>query len=146
MSDELVEALANRMEPLGYVRVECPGAIAAWRRQKWGTNRGLIVVTLPEGVDPEEFVHREKYVLGKEVGYFPVVYGLYIQMVLVGWSELPLDGCVDKIDNQRCIVQSCHLVDPDRRARESARTWGQFLSSEFHDAIEAGLDDFVHAG
>lgn len=138
---KLVDALANRMEPLGYVRVECEGAVAAWRRQKWGTNRALVVVELPEGVDVEEFVHREKYVLGKRIGYFPVFYGLYMQLVLVGWTDADLSGCVDKIDNQRAIVQSCHVVDVERKRSVSSRTWGQILSGEFHDAIEAAIED-----
>lgn len=145
--DTLLAALATHIEPHGYVRVDTPdGAVAAWRRQKWGTNRALVVMELPEGAVPEAFVHREKYVVGKQIGYFPVVYGVYLQLVLVGRSALPLDGCVDKIDNQRCIVQSCHLFDPETRRAESARTWGQFLSSPFHDAIEDALSEVAERG
>jgi hypothetical protein len=52
-------------------------------------------------------------------------------------------GCVRVVtlDNQRLIVQSIFAVHESRECFVSARTWGQFLTGKFQDAIEQALSE-----
>jgi hypothetical protein len=46
---------------------------------------------------------------------------------------------VARVDNPWAIIQSVFLVDPASRPFRSARTWGQFVTRKFQDAIFTAL-------
>jgi hypothetical protein len=88
------------------------GVIAAWRRKSWFRgNRAVVLVSLPGSANhPGKFAQEIKIPLGKSIGYFPVLNELGLQLVVTGHSILDktagLDDYVDKLSNQRVILQS----------------------------------------
>ena len=76
----------------------------------------------------------------KGAGLLPVLYGIGLQLIWVFEGSLPivppLDATVDKIDNQRSIIQSVFVVDLSAGSYQSARTRGQFITGKFQDANE----------
>lgn len=143
-----IDAIDAELVPLGFVRreiaaVEGADAVAIWARKTWNTNRAVAVLRLAAGEHPGERAQALKIPLGKAIGYFPFFYGIGLQLVFFGSEAVPvrggLDAHVDKIDNQRSIVQSLFVVDLARHTTESARTWGQVVTGKFQDAIERGI-------
>ena len=135
----LINELNQAMTPFGYQKVSSSSSIATWRRRSFIGQSALVLLDFPQNEDAFNFVHREKYRIGKELGYFPVFYALYLQIILVGNTTQELEGCVDKVDNQRCVLQSTHLINLLDGTSRSTRTWGQFISGPFHDAIEDSI-------
>jgi len=142
MLDSLADALASDLADHGFEDRPCTHG-RAWVRKTWLTNRGVVVLELPGGQDPAAFVDARKFEVGKELGYLFFLYGMGLQVVLVGQSQASLDGAVDLVDNQQCIVQSVHLVDPVAGTRRSHRTWGQVITGTFQDALQASIDRFL---
>ncbi len=144
----LIDAIDGELVPLGFARreiaaVEGADHVVVWARKTWNTNRAVAVLRLAAGDHPGERAQALKIPLGKAIGYFPFFYGIGLQVVFVGADVVPvqggLDGYVDKIDNQRSIVQSLFVIDLARRATEGARTWGQVVTGRFQDAIDRGI-------
>ena len=137
---DLAAALEGGIGPLGFQRVDgevvggdCP-VTAAWVRKTWNTNRGVVLLRVGEDARPiAALAERAKLSLGGSLRYFPFFYGIGLQLVYVGHDlEAQVAGLkagVDKIDNQRAIVQSLHVVDLSRSCRWSERTWGQEVMS-----------------
>jgi hypothetical protein len=152
----LVRAIEDELAPDGFeprtiaASLEGIEIAAVWARKTFNTNRGAVVLRLPDGEHPGPLSQRLKIPLGKAIGYFPFFYGIGLQLVWVGRGAFPLspslDGFVDKIDNQRSIVQSLFVVDLDNGVMESARTWGQVITGKFQDAIDRGLRNTLALG
>jgi len=75
--------------------------------------------------------------------FVPLLWGLGLQVVVVspGVASGGIDPAqhVARVDNQWAIIQSIFLVDPDAGNFRSARTWGQFITGKYQDAIEEVL-------
>ncbi len=149
----ILAALEAALEPLGFRRHELTGSVpglavdAVWRRRTWNTNRAVAVVRV-EGeqlpAHPGELAQAIKIPLGKLIGYFPFFYGLGLQLVVRDvLDDEPVERLADytdKIDNQRCLAQSIHVIDEKAGQFQSVRTWGQVITGRFQDAIEAALE------
>ena len=87
--------------------------------------------------------------LAKPLGYRFILYGLGLQVVVVGPNVSAraeeLDAYVDRIDNKWAIVQFIAAVDEETRAVHEARTWGQVLTGPYQDAIMAALRETLGA-
>ena len=111
-------------------------------------NRAVALLPFSDvGQSPGQFAQSINVPLGKAIGYIPVLNELGLQMIIVGpgllaWSA-NLDGFLDKINNQRVILQSLHIVDLTARNSVSARTWGQAITGRYQDAIENGIKTFL---
>lgn len=137
---DLVSALEQALVPLGFKPREGGTFLAGWTRKTLGTNRGVAVVRLPDGIDPVAFVAANRANLARDLGYVPMLYRIGIQLVLLGKpGASPLDGAVDRINNQRIIVQSVCVVDLAEGTVTAARTWGQIITGRFQDAIGAAI-------
>ena len=49
---------------------------------------------------------------------------------------------VDKVDNQRVVLQSIHVIDSYNKENKSVRTWGQWLTGKYQDLIEKTIEEF----
>ena len=96
---------------------------------------------------PGELAQEVKIQLGKKIGYFFFFYPLGLQVIICAKSLSDqtegLDRYLDQLDNQRVILQSLHVVDIGGLQSSSVRTWGQFVSGRFQDAIENGIGEFI---
>ncbi len=117
------------------------------KRQTWNTNRAIVVVGLP-GIpsDFASYLRELRRRVAIRCGFFPFFWPIGIQVILVvpGLAQSSLDPNkhVARIDNQWAIVQSLFLIDPSAHIYRSARTWGQFVTGKFQDAIEAVLRQY----
>ena len=141
---DVATALEGALVPLGFEAVDAPdGCARGWVRKTWNTNRGVVLV---QQADLPRWAAREKLRVGKDLGYFPFFYGLGLQVVCVAPGVVTdaavLQTLVDKIDNQRCIIQSVFALDPQTGALGPGRTWGQVFTGKFQDAIAHALAAF----
>jgi len=156
----LVDCLHEVVSPHGFKRFNPLSRersipwVAAWKRKTWNTNRGIGLIRMPQDV-----VHAREYALsirkavGKAIGYVPFLYELGLQLILCGEDAARraegLDRAVTPVNNSTVIIQSLHVVDLSKGTSSSARTWGQFASGKWIDAIELGIAAFqarVHGG
>lgn len=129
--------------PAGEVR-------AMWKHKTWNINRGVALVEVGGealGEPLPSYVTRIGARVGKQIGYFPFFYPLGLQLVLAGRGilvpEETLKKGLDLINNQTVLVQSVHVVDLEARASVSVRTWAQFVTGKFQDAIEGAIRDYL---
>ena len=121
-----------------------PDADLVLKRQTWNTNRAIVVVSLAEvPVDFTGYIHRLRRSVAFRCGFFPVFWGIGIQVVIVapGLTQSGIDPSqhVARVDNQWAIVQSVFLVDPVARAYRAGRAWGQFVTGPYQEAIAGVL-------
>ncbi len=155
----LRDALEPALAPLGFRTAASPeGVAAAWVRKTWNTNRAVVLVER-DADDLGPWAQANKLRIGTALGYFPFFYGMGLQVVGIVPSAAGADGFtkngaplvlsldddalgayVDRIDNQRCIIQSLFAVDRAGHVAQ-ARTWGQLVTGRFQDAIARTLDD-----
>lgn len=121
-----------------------PDAQVLLRRQTLLTNRAVVVVA--PASTPGEFGSYLKEVRRRAAWrckFVPLLWGLGLQMVVVspGITAGAIDPArhVARVDNQWAIIQSIFLVDPDAGNFRSARTWGQFITGMYQDAIDEVL-------
>jgi hypothetical protein len=119
------------------------GVDAAWLWRVSGSrgNLAVVVVPLPDSsAHPGRFAQEIKFSVGKLIGYFPFFRWFGLNFVFTGCSVVAqandLDQYVDKINNQRAVVQSIHVVDLMAMDSFSARTWGQLVTGPVQDTIE----------
>lgn len=135
-------AVQELLGPHGFLPVPCahPDVVHAWTRKTWNTNRGVVLI---HERTPEVWAPQNKIAVGRALGYFPFFYGLGLQVISVApgvtLDDDVLKGAVDRIDNQRCIVQSLFTLDPSTLELGEARTWGQVVTGRFQDAVAAAL-------
>jgi len=114
------------------------------KRQTWNTNRAIVVVSLPEvPADFAGYIRRLRKSVAFRCGFFPVFWVIGIQVVIVapGLAQSDIDPSqhLARVDNQWAIVQSMFLVDPVAQAYLVGRTWGQFVTGQYQDAIAGVL-------
>lgn len=114
------------------------------KRQTWNTNRAVVVVS-PQEMPPDFNVYLKtlRNRVAFRCGFFPLLWGIGIQIVVVSpgalQSAIELSAHVARVDNQWAIVQSIFLADSSSQTFCSARTWGQFVTGKFQDAISVAL-------
>lgn len=138
----LIAALA----PHNFRQVETSTADLLMKRQNFNTNRAVIVVSAPSV--PQDFgayVRQVRDDAARRCRYIPVLWPIGIQLVAVApgitTSGIDPKSYVALVDNQTALIQSVFLVDPERRQYRAARTWGQFITGKFQDAIEGVLKE-----
>ena len=110
------------------------------KRQTWNTNRAIVAVTLdPLPSDMRGYLRELRRRVAFRCGFVPFFWGIGIQAIIIapGIVESGIDPAqhVARVDNQWAIIQSVFLVDSIFRSCRSARTWGQFVTGKFQDAI-----------
>lgn len=119
------------------------------KRQTWNTNRA-IVVACPARIpaDIRVYFHQIRKQVAIKCGFFPVFWGIGIQVIVFapGLSKSDIDPAhhLARVDNQWAIVQSIFLADSESRTYKSARTWGQFVTGKFQDAVSEALSRHLH--
>ncbi|HUJ08695.1 MAG TPA: hypothetical protein VL171_01595 [Verrucomicrobiae bacterium] len=147
MKDPLLQ-IEPALAPYGFRRVRDGdrGCLcnAILKRQTFNTNRAVAFVwvdTFPDDLVP--VLKRVKKEVAFRCGFFPFLYGIGTQLILVVASSVPekveLDRYVDKFDNQWSIIQGLYLLQADSGLVASARTWGQLVTGKYEDVILAAL-------
>ncbi len=150
---KLIECLDEKLKPYSFERISLSpfsqtlSILTAWKRKTWNTNRAIVAISLSERNDRiGKFAQTVKIPLGRKLGYVPFFYSLGLQIVLIGDSILNktnnLEKSLDKFDNQRVVLQSIHVVDLASMKSVSVRTWGQYETGRFQDAIENGIQTY----
>ena len=151
---KLIECVEGELKPHSFQRMaetpKLPGVdvAAVWKRRNINMNRAVALLPFSDAsYNPGAFAQSIKVPLGKAIGYIPVLNELGLQIIIAGpgllaWSD-DLSKFLDKINNQRVILQSLHIVDLTARDSASARTWGQAITGRYQDAIENGIKSFL---
>lgn len=153
---KLIESVEEKLKPYSFQRMTAtpnlPGLniTAVWKRRNINTNRAVALLPFPYvGENPGQFAQGIKVPLGKAIGYIPFLNELGLQMIITGPGILAeakdLSKFLDKINNQRVILQSLHIVDLTARDSASVRTWGQVITGRYQDAIENGIKKFLES-
>lgn len=112
--------------------------VSAWTRKTLNLNRAVVLDTVPAGVDPVDFVRGKRQEWARAAGYVPFLYEVGLQVVLLGAAGgRPLEEALDRMNNQRFVVQSVFVVAGFSVV--SARTWGQRVTGVWQDAIAGAL-------
>lgn len=150
----LVECLDASLAPHSFLRLGTTKPLDGiprseiWRRKSWATNRAVALLMVPEGENsPGRFAQKIKLSLGRTVGYVPLLNPLGLQIVMTTNRTLGpgirLGDFVDRVDNQRVVLQSIFLVNLPDGSHISSRSWGQFFSGRFQNAIEEAILTFL---
>ncbi|WP_395742025.1 hypothetical protein [Prosthecobacter sp.] len=151
MNDELLSDLALTMTEHGFVRVDgiasIPDALLLLKRQTWNTNRAIVVVSPDEPpADFRAYLRQLRKRVAFKCGFFPLVWGIGIQVVIIGpgLAQRGIDPArhVARFDNQWAIIQNLFLADPAAGTCQAARTWGQYITGKFQDAISEVLSGY----
>lgn len=147
LSAELTERLAaHRFRPVT-TREKVPSdVLLLLKRQTFNTNRAVVVVRQPSlGPDFGAYLKQLRSGVARECGFIPVFWPIGIQVVVLagdlGEARANPSRHLAVIDNQWALVQSVFLVDLPRGEYITARTWGQFITGKFQDAINAVLSE-----
>lgn len=152
--NKLIECVEGELKPHSFQRMmETPklpdvSIAAIWKRRNINMNRAVALLQFSDAAQsPGELAQKIKVPLGKAIGYIPFLNELGLQIIIAGpgllaWSK-NLNSHLDKINNQRVILQSLHFVDLTARHSISARTWGQVITGRYQDAIENGIKTFL---
>lgn len=153
MTDEFLSDLTRTMAEHGFRSVPITAALSdvtlLLKRQTWNTNRA-IVVACPAQIptDIRAYLHQLRKQVAFQCGFFPFFWGIGIQVIVIapGISRSGIDPAqhVARIDNQWAIVQSIFLADSASRTYQTARTWGQFVTGKFQDAVSEALSRYSH--
>jgi hypothetical protein len=163
--NDLIGHIERTLAPFNFVRMgqetivpALPDGVetrALWKRKTFNTNRGVVLIEYNEGV-PEllDIVWDLVKPIGRTIRFIPFLYPLGLQVVAAGKGmgtvgqvrPEEVKKVLSKIDNQRVLLQSIHLVDLTTMSSASARTWGQAITGKFQDAIEEGIGNFLKDG
>ena len=112
------------------------------KRQNFNTNRAVVLASLAD--TPQDFgmyirLLRER--VAKRCGFLPILWPIGIQVIVSAPGAVAIDPApyLALVDNQWALIQSVFLIDPERGQYREARTWGQFITGKFQDAIGAVL-------
>jgi hypothetical protein len=140
------------MSAHGFKEVEDPAATVSnavfiLKRQTWNTNRAIVALHLPAKPSSfPEWLWTVRRQVAFRCGFFPVFWGIGIQAVIVcdGVTDSSIDPAryVAKVDNQWAIIQSLFLLDTTVWQYRQARSWGQFVTGKYQDAIAGVIDRF----
>jgi hypothetical protein len=146
VTDDFLSDLTQTLAAHGFRRVAdvsgIPNATLLLKRQTWNTNRAVIVVSPRQSPgDIGTYLRQVRNRVARRCGFFPFFWGIGIQVVLVAPDVLQINASahVARVDNQWAIIQSIFLVDPLSHTYDSTRTWGQFVTGKFQDAIASAL-------
>ena len=119
------------------------------KRQTWNTNRAVAVVSSARPpADIRSYLRELRRRVAFRCGFFPFFWGIGIQVVIItpGMAQSGIDPTqhVARVDNQWAIIQSVFLADPSSQSYYSARTWGQFITGKFQDAISQTLSRYFN--
>lgn len=145
--DDVVRDLANALKTHGFKDIAAAGQMPAGiklllKRQNWNTNRAVVVASVPESL--QEFgahVRQLRDEVARQCGFIPVLWPIGIQVIISGAGTVEVDPAphLALVDNQWALIQSVFLVDPQRGEYREARTWGQYVTGKFQDAISRVL-------
>lgn len=148
MNTEFLTDLSRTMAEHGFRSVPVTAALSdvtlLLKRQTWNTNRA-IVVACPAKIPPDirVYLHQLRRQVAFKCGFFPVFWGIGIQVVVIApdISKSGIDPAqhIARVDNQWAIVQSIFLADSASRTYQTGRTWGQFVTGKFQDAVSEAL-------
>ena len=122
--------------------------INTWRRKTWLANHGIALIPYENRANNAgEFAQQIKEDVGKQIGYLYHLYPLGLQIVIIGENIImeaeELKNYVDKYNNQKVVLQSIHLIDLCQRKLVNVRTWGQFTSGRYQDAISFAINNYL---
>lgn len=150
LADRIKEALAgfsfkqfNIEEP-----VEGVSPVIVWHFRNWNINRAVILLPY-KGKDSglPDFINKIKMILGKKIGYTFFLYPLGMQIIVAGENILDSGAqwkkCIDLFDTQTALIQSIFVVDFAAKKYDSARTWGQYVTGKYQDAIEKAVNEAI---
>ena len=126
-------------------------AVLILKRQTWNTNRAVVVVSPSQPpADIRGYLRELRRRVAFRCRFFPFFWGIGIQVVMItpGIAQSSIDPTehVACVDNQWAIIQSIFLADPSSNSYYSARTWGQFVTGRFQDAISQALSHYFKPG
>jgi hypothetical protein len=148
VNNDLLSDLTRTMAEHGFRQVTdtatIPDAMLLLKRQTWNTNRAIVVVSPAQPPSNlRDYLRQLRRHVAFRCGFFPFLWGIGIQVVIVspGLSKSGIDPTqhVARIDNQWSIVQSIFLADPVASTYRAGRTWAQFITGKFQDAISVTL-------
>jgi hypothetical protein len=156
LADQIDETLRHhdfhRISELPTLDDAALGAVRGlWKRKTWNSNRGAALVELESlpGEPLAAVAARLAGPVGRAIGYIPLLHPLGLQLIIAGHGILAgageLKQALDLADTQTVVLQSLHVVDLDTRSSRSFRTWGQYVTARYQDAIEAGIRQYLHA-
>lgn len=117
------------------------------KRQTLNTNRAVVVVSPAQPpADISGYLRQLRRNVAFRCRFFPLLWGIGIQVVMItrgiAQSGIYPADYVARVDNQWAIIQSVFLADPSSNSYCSARTWGQFVTGIFQDAISQALSRY----
>lgn len=134
----LFDLLAERLSPLGFVAIE-----RRWlHRKTWNTNRAVALTGLASSAEITAAALRLR-----EEAKTPMKHSWWSQLGLQLVFSVPdrvpshaeLARLVDHTNHQGVLVQSVFVVNEATGEVAEARTWGQFVTGKFQDAIQNAL-------
>ena len=116
--------------------------------QTLNLNRAIAILELEEvPEDIEGFILQLRKKIAFKVNFFPLLWGVGIQMVIISpgisSKDINPNSLLAKVDNQWAIIQSVFLVDPITRELIEGRSWGQTISRKFQDEIASKLKEVL---
>ena len=142
MRTDIFEALTEMLSGRGFRVVPADDVAMCWVRRTAMTNRAVIALDVPEGVDdPAVWAREQRARCARAVGFrIPLLYHPGIQIVTLGPPPVtPPSSAVDRIDNQWCVIQALHMVDLRAGTVASGATWGQVISGSDQNAVALAL-------
>lgn len=119
-----------------------PGCLCLLKRQTLNTNRAICVVQLDKTPkDLNSYINSVRTKVAFKIGFFPLLWVLGLQIVIICPKIMnfkPADY-VAPVNNLWAIVQSAFFVDPVKMKFIEGRTWGQYVTGKYQDAISSQL-------
>ncbi|MTI69241.1 MAG: hypothetical protein FH751_03155 [Firmicutes bacterium] len=116
----------------------------------WKNNKNVVVALIDLSDSNIEnigkYAQQIKIDIGKEMGYKPLTNTLRMQLIFIGDNlkeSKDIKNYVDKINNQKVVLQSIHIVDKTNKLSKSVKTWGQFFTGKYQDMIEVVIDLYL---
>lgn len=137
--------IQSTLAQLGYSRRPPRAGVEVWVRRKFNSNRAIAFLKAPTGEDPAVFARSKRGDCARAAGFWiPLFYGIGLQIVVEGPTDASDPGAaVDRYDNQWCVIQAIHIVDPATGKTRSASAWGQVLSGTEQAEIALALSQVV---
>lgn len=151
--DHLIGTIGDALTPFGFNPrwhdpMESLGVVAFWRGCSLNRNRAVVMVRRPVGnFELRAYCQRLKGNVLRHTPFVGFLYQVGLQFIVVGDGleqtiDIPvgLRGIVDRFSSQSVILQSVFVVDTSTNRYAAARTWGQRISGQFHNAIADGIE------
>lgn len=151
-TQELQDFLQQKLASYNFKKISINVADVAdaiiWRRQTWNTNRAVLMIQYDKKAGSgKDYINKLKKLAGRFVRYIFFFYPLGLQVIIYGDEIIDnfcdLEGLVDKLDTQTVLLQSIFIVDLKKNESKHTRTWGQYISGKFQDAIAESISEFL---